>query len=282
MVAGYYKILFTKIEGTDVSSFNFSQIKTKIAEISLNNEAGERNQANIIQSKSEYDGGEAIVFSYKSYQDNNGIAVAFGAKKDHKGVDINFTTASLKEVGGLESRIIQVVMYSDGIVLIEATKQFDRVLSKINVISGLEVKPYVPNYKVIKRFYESAESINYLKLDKIGQLPPNPGPSRRETEELIKELGQNSKYITVKGERYQDIKKSELVNTAEIYSNIVETTGKTTEGERFSITTKLDEGGKFYGVSINKPKEESLNNFKSICDRIKDILDRFSGVDGHE
>ena len=281
-MVGYYKILFTKIGDITASGFDFQQMKTKIAETSLNDEEGEHVVSNIAQLKSEYDEGKAIIFSYTVADDTMGIAVAFGVKKDHKGVDINFTTASLREVGGLESRIVQVVMYTDGIILIEATKQFDRVLNKINAISGLEVKPYVPNYKVIKRFYENAESINYIRLDKIGQLPPNPGPSRRETEKLIKELGQNSKYITVKGERHQDLKRSELINTAEIYSNIVETTGKTLQGEKFSITTKLDEGEEFYGVSIIKPKEENLSNFKDICDRIKNILDRFSGAERHE
>jgi hypothetical protein len=278
---GYYKIVFTKVENINTVSFDTSQIKTSVANISLTDEDERLNTSTATQLETEYNSGNAIVFSYKFYESDDTLAVAFGAQKDHKGVDINFSNASLIDVGRPESRIAQVVIFDDGMILIEATKQFDKVLSKLNAIIGLEIQPYVPNHKVIKRFYENAASINYLKLDKIGQMPPNPGPSRQETEALIRELGQNSKHITIKGKRDQDLKRSELVNTAEIYSNIIETTGKTSQGEKFSITTKLDEGEKFYGVSISKPKEESLGNFKNLCDRIKNILDRFSGEGGH-
>ena len=136
-----------------------------------------------------------------------------------------------------------VILYEDGLIFIESNNKFPIILQKLNELVG-HIKPYVPTERVMKKFYEEAEAINYMKLMNVGKTEPNRHPTDAETERIVKSLP-NTKVLSAYSTRQGNLKEDKLIDALETYSTPTELTGK----------KKIDDNTEKFSINIKKKKK---------------------------
>jgi hypothetical protein len=260
---GYYKIAFGKVELSET----LERLSDKVMEQTL---LITKNKSNL---QGIYDDGNPIIYNAAKSKDYLFVYVAMRKKRKTRKID--WTKYNIEEEKEEDMTTAQVVLYRDGLVFIESNNKFPIILQKLNEVFG-EITPYTPNKKLLKRFYEEAEEINYMKLVDVGRMEPNPHPEDEFTEKLVKSI-KNTEKVTAYA-KHGNIKADKLMNGLEKYSTPIELTGKKLLNgnvQKFSINikkkTKNDEV--FYSISIKKPKEESPEIFEGLSKFVKRIIE---------
>jgi len=188
--------------------------------------------------------------------------------------EIDWDNYNIKETKEEDMTSSQVILYTDRLIFIELNNKFPIVLEKLSEVIG-KVSPYVPTKKIMKKFYDEAEEINYMKLINVGKSEQNPYPDDELTDSLVRsikntdELSAHSKHGNIKGDK--------LMNALEKYSTPVELSGKKIiedKPQKFSINIKKKTRSEeiFYSISIKKPREESPENFEKLARFVKKII----------
>jgi hypothetical protein len=260
---GYYKIAFGKLEK-----------EVKLEELSKKIIAQALTQATNKEAlQKQYEEGKAIVYNAKKTDSYLFVFIAVKKKRTSRKIDWNKYNIEEEKFEDMASS--QIILYGDGMVFIESNNKFPTILEKLNEIAG-KVTPYAPNGKVMKKFYEEAEEINYMKLINIGRTEPNPHPEDEFTERLIKSISNTDRLSA--HSKHGNIKEDKLMNGLEKYSTPVELTGKKridNNIQKFSINIKKKTKDEeiFYSISLKKPKEESPEIFEGLSKFVKKVID---------
>ncbi len=146
---GYYKIAFGKVELTE----KLEEISKRVMEETLL----VTNDKSKLQE--EYDKGNPIIYNASKSDSHLFAFVAIRKKQTKREIDWKDYNMEEEKIDNMATA--QVVLYEDGLVFIDSNNKFPLILKKLSEIFG-EVKPYVPNKKLLKKFYEEAEEINYM------------------------------------------------------------------------------------------------------------------------
>jgi len=269
IAVGYYKIVFGKVE----KEINIEELSTSLFPSALLNTTDEDYKK---KQQREYDNGNAILYNAKKIDSHLFLYIA--VKKDRTSRKIDWERYNIEKEKFEDMTSSNVILYEDGLIFIESNNKFPIVLRKLNELVG-HIKPYVPTEKVMKRFYEEAEAINYMKLINVGKTEPNPHPRDAETEKIVKDLP-NTKVLSAYSTRQGNLKEDKLIDALETYSTPIELTGKKKiddDTKKFSISgkKKKNDGGTFeifYSITIKKPKEESPEKFDSISEFVREVI----------
>lgn len=263
---GYYKIAFGKLE----TEIKIEELSTAVIDGALVNI---KNDVDREKLQKEYEDGNPILYNAKKIDTYLFLFIAVKKKRTSRQID--WRKYDIKEQKFEDMASSQVILYEDGLIFIESNNKFPMILQKLSEIVG-HIVPYAPNGKVMKKFYEEAEEINYMKLINVGRMLPNPHPEDEITENLIKSISNTDRLSA--HSKHGNIKNDKLMNGLEKYSTPVELTGKKmidNNVQKFSINIKKKTKNEeiFYSISIKKPKDESPEIFEGISKFVKKVID---------
>jgi hypothetical protein len=92
--------------------------------------------------------------------------------------------------------------------------------------------------KTMRSFYKTAKKVILLKIQQIGEIPPNPRMPPEDLEKAIQDMAEGSNEIQFNSGRDKNIKESQIVNEGLARrSNIKEIRGLDEEGDTFTINS---------------------------------------------
>ncbi len=277
-MAGYYTIIFGKQE---IPNYKLFKNALKDHSLKVLNKPTRGNKYEI--ERENYEAGGVIIYNYLDREDH--ITFLVGTRKTHEAKNLEWEKLSIETNETKEFDGTYATLYIDDIILLQTTKNTTHILTYLSQLSNSKIIPYLPDRKFLKRIYENADSIHKLSLTTIGKLPPNPGITKEEIDDLIKkDIGPKTENAEFKSTRGQNLKESEVINAMEVYSDIKQVSGNLDEENKFSVSFRNNKGEEnvFYGMTLSKPKEDSLEQFEGVCGKIKRLLSEFEKLNKSE
>ncbi|MBU0466502.1 MAG: hypothetical protein KKD94_04645 [Nanoarchaeota archaeon] len=133
-------------------------------------------------------------------------------------------------------------------------------------VSMTEVKKF--DIKTMRTFYKAAKKVISLRIQEIGEVPPNPRMPPEDLEKAVQDMAEGSNEIMFNSGREKNLKQSQIVNEGLVRrSDIKEVRGVDEDGDTFTIYSN--------GRINSHLPEDSLKKANKLYKMIQKILGIF-------